>query len=168
MGNKEMLIKVLTLVAVAGGDTTHPVLSHPVGRIWYYHTGGPLHLQGAGAGGDLYEGAYHPPHNEEEGSPLGPSIGQKRLLVLPASTQLLNTRGHQPGTIQLHQPGTIQLHQPGTIQLHQPPYHSGQALLSDSSLTDSLKSDSLLTDSLVSDSLVPDNLLSDSSIEDLE
>merc|ERR1712179_152520 len=148
MGNKEMLIKVLTLVAVAGGDTTPPVLSHLVGRIWYYHTGGPLHLQGAGAGGDLYEGAYHPPHNEEEGSPLGLSIGQKRLLVPPASTQLLNTRGHQPGT----------------IQLHQPPYHSGQALVSDSSLTDSLISDSLLTDSLVSDSLVPDNLLSDSSI----
>merc|ERR1712179_428836 len=160
MGNKEMLIKVLTLVAVAGGDTTPPVLSHLVGRIWYYHTGGPLHLQGVGAGGDLYEGDYHPPHNEEEGSPLGLSIGQKRLLVLPASTQLLNTRGHQPGTIQLPQPGTI--------QLHQPPYHSGQALVSDSSLTDSLISDSLLTDSLVSDSLVPDNLLSDSSIEDLE
>ena len=147
-----IILQVLTLVVVVVGDINHPVLSHFGGRFWYYHTGGPLHVQAVGTGGDVYQGdAYHPLHHDEaEGSPLGPSIGQERLLVLPASTQLLNTRGHQP----------LQ----GSTGI-QPPDHS---LLVDSPVTHSLLSDSWLSDSFLSDSLPSDSFLSDSSIEDLE
>ena len=147
-----IILQVLTLVVVVVGDINHPVLSHFGGRFWYYHTGGPLHVQAVGTGGDVYQGdAYHPLHHDEaEGSPLGPSIGQERLLVLPASTQLLNTRGHQP----------LQ----GSTGIQQPDH----SLLVDSPVTHSLLSDSWLSDSFLSDSLPSDSFLSDSSIEDLE
>ena len=150
------------MVVVVVGDTNHPVLSHFGGRFWYYHTGGPLHVQAVGTGGDVYKGdAYHPLHHEEaEGSPLGPSIGQERLLVLPASTQLLNTRGHQ----QLQ--GSTGIQQPDHSLLVDSPVTD--SLLSDSLLSDSLLSGSLLSDSLLSDSMPSDSFLSDSSIEDLE
>merc|ERR1712142_622425 len=98
---KEMLLKVLILVTAINADNYHPFLSHLVGRFWYYHTGGPRntiipsyyhtggpsHTQLVGAEGDGYQGNVdHHLHHPEDGSSQ-----PHRVLVIPASTQLLNT-----------------------------------------------------------------------------
>ena len=97
-----------------GAYSQDPILSHLVGRYWYYHTGGGLQVSGHGTGGDGYQaGGGHGVHHQENGQHDHGTINDPQFIhfensernlesheVLPASTYKLKK---QEGTLQVDQ-----------------------------------------------------------------
>ena len=88
----------MLIASVYGQD---PILSHLVGKYWYYHTGVGHHVSGQGTGGDGYQAdgghgvKYQDNDQHDHGTLTDPQfVNAQRNLetyeVLPASTYKLN------------------------------------------------------------------------------